>query len=133
MKNSIATLRDFAAQHSIVRFASVGVVSTILDLTFYVGSLALGLPIELAATLGFLAGLTNGYLLNSKHVFQTNRHATNYGKYFAVSFGGLLITLAIIQIVHVHLRLMGAFEAKLLAVAIVFFWNYGLSKAWAFK
>jgi hypothetical protein len=34
---------------------------------------------------------------------------------------------------HVRTAHVSLNEAKLVAVAIVFFWNYSLSKLWAFK
>ena len=53
-----------------------------------------------------------------------------YGKYLIVSLGGFIITELLVNYLH---NGIGVNKAKLVAVVVVFFWNYGLSKVWAFK
>jgi putative flippase GtrA len=120
--------------HTIVRFAGVGVISTICDLTVlkvlypYVWDNVYG-----ATAIAFLCGLTVGFLLNGRYVFKQDHTLSRYLKYGLVSLGGLILTELIIHALHVDLHIMTAFKAKLVAVALVFFWNYGWSKVWAFK
>lgn len=114
-----------------IRFAMVGVVSTIIDLAllniFYT---RIGTSLLVATAIGFLAASVNGYLLNSKFVFQREHSYVGYLKFFLVTFIGLLLTELIVHILAPHMNFN---IAKLIAVAIVFFWNYAFSKIWAFK
>lgn len=111
----------------------MGVVSTTCDILVLKLLLSLHVDIYVATALGFLCGLTVGFLLNGRYVFKQERTGRRYLKYGLISVGGLLLTELIIHLLHVDFSLMGALAAKLVAVGIVFFWNYGWSKRWAFK
>lgn len=119
------------ANRSIIRFAAVGLTSTIIDILL-LNLFGLVLNVYIATGIGFVAGATNGYILNSMFVFKKEKSTNRFTKYFLISLSGLALTEVIIHYVHVDfgLRLNAA---KLVAVGIVFFWNYGWSKFWAFK
>ncbi len=119
------------SQSSFVRFAVVGALSTVIDFALLNILLRLGAPVLVAGAVGFFGGFTNGYLLNSKYVFQ-KASPDRYVKYFLVSLGGLGITELLLELLHVQAGL-GTNLAKLIAVVIVFFWNYVLSKFWVFQ
>jgi putative flippase GtrA len=117
-------------QKPFVRFAGVGLTSTVLDIALLNVFAHFGVAVPVATAVGFLAGATNGYFLNSAFVFQADRTAARYIKYLVVSIGGFIITEFIVNYLHGS---FGLNKAKLVAVVLVFFWNYGLSKVWAFK
>lgn len=132
--DSAASLPRRALQHSMVRFAGVGAVSTTADILVYRGLYPLLISnVYVATALGFVTGLTIGFFLNGRYVFKQDRTTRRYLKYGLISVGGLLITEFIIHLFYKDWELMGPLGAKLLAVAIVFFWNYTWSKFWAFK
>lgn len=132
MQGASVSVRSLSSS-SFVRFAGVGLLSTVLDMAVLnVASIA-GANIYLATFLGFMAGLTNGFLLNTRYVFGKERNVVRYVKYGLVSFGGLLLTELIMHYVAVDPGHLEKNIAKLIAVGIVFFWNYFLSKHWAFK
>jgi putative flippase GtrA len=109
----------------------VGALSTIIDLIVYNLLLRAGVHIYIAGAIGFFAGFTNGYFFNSRYVFY-RASTERYVKYFLVSLGGLLITEMLLHELHLVLG-MGQNPAKLVAVVVVFVWNYLLSKFWAFN
>lgn len=126
--------KKVASRSSLFAFAVVGVISTVIDiavLNFFAN--LVHTEYHIATALGFLAGLVNGFYLNSSLVFATKRSVQKSIKYTVTSLGGLLLTEIIITIVHEHLGVTSLTEAKLVAAFIVLFWNYGLSKVWAFK
>jgi putative flippase GtrA len=134
MRNAVS----FVARRSVVRFALVGVVSTsvdfvVLNLFFRGFGLIDVQPIGgyVATTAGFLAGMTVGFLLNSRFVFNVDRTARKYAQYATTSAIGLLITLGMISVLYDQAgwRLNAA---KLAAVAVVFIWNYTWSRFWIF-
>ena len=133
LMNSKGTLLGQIKERPLYAFALVGVLSTTIDLLLFKGLLFLGVWTWLATALGFISGLINGYLLNSAFVFQVNRTVIQSLKYSIVSLGGLLITEGIVLGLSGHSHVLSPFEAKLVAVGIVFFWNYVLSRRWAFK
>ncbi|MGH3867271.1 MAG: GtrA family protein [Pseudonocardiaceae bacterium] len=55
----------------LTRFALVGGVSAMVDLSSYQALLALGLWVHLAKALGFIAGTTTAYLINRRWTFQS--------------------------------------------------------------
>ncbi len=130
MEHSVTSLMGRLASMSILRFAAVGAVSTIIDIFLLNVLHAAGLSLFWATALAFIAGASNGYLMNNALVFGKQRSAVRYSKYLLVSLGGLIWTELI---VHGLERDLGLNGAKLVAVALVFTWNYTLSKRWAFK
>lgn len=114
-------------------FAVIGLLSTIIDLIVIKLLLLAHVPDLVATAGGFTAGVINGYLLNSHYVFRVNRSLSSSSKYVLVAFGGLLLTELIVGGLERSLFHFSVFPAKLVAVAIVFFWNYTLSKIWAFN
>ncbi|WP_395309473.1 GtrA family protein [Mycobacterium sp. AMU20-3851] len=63
--NAPLSLRTQAA-----RFIITGGLSAIVDFGLYVALLALGLHVNLAKTLSFIAGTTTAYLINRRWTFQ---------------------------------------------------------------
>ncbi len=123
--------RDIIAEHPVLRFAAVGVISTVSDI-IVLNLSGLVLNIYIATTLGFLVGLTVGFMLNAKFVFNADRTIHRYGKYGVTSVVGLGITLTTMYVLH-DVSDWRVLPSKIVAVVIVFFWNYNLSRLWAFR
>ncbi len=115
----------------LLRFAVVGAISTITDL-IVLNLSGLFINIYLATTLGFLSGLTVGYFLNSNYVFRSEQTIHRYGRYGLTSAIGWGTTIGIMYGLHDVLG-WRALAAKLVAVVVVFIWNYNLSRLWAFR
>ena len=126
-------LQEISRKRPIFGFAGVGLISTVLDVLFLKLGLAIHAPLWLATAIGFLVGLMNGYILNSAFVFQKARTGASSIKYALISIGGLGITEVIVQLLTIWHPVLGALQAKLVAVVVVFFWNYILSRLWAFR
>lgn len=119
------------SQRKVVRFAGVGAVSTLVDIAVFNLLLIGDFSAYVAAGVGFFAGFTNGYFMNSRYVFKTWSRG-KYIRYLTVSFVGFLLTELIIDLAHYRGGLSEN-VAKLGAVAVVFIWNYLMSKYWAFR
>jgi putative flippase GtrA len=118
---------------SFLRFAAVGVVNTVIDVAILKLLTLAGMAVWAAAAIGYACGWTNGFFLSSKYVFKKKGTVTRYAKYALVAFGGLLLTELVIDLLHVRYFHIDLILSKLVAVALVFCWNYGLSKVWAFS
>lgn len=120
--------------HPMLRFGAVGTVNTAVDFFALNVVLHVGAPNPVAVAAGYACGVTSGFLLNSHFVFQTDKTVGRYLKYAAVAVVGFIITELIVNgIAGSNASRLHINEAKLAAVVIVFFWNYGMSKVWAFK
>ena len=93
----------------------------------------MGVAVPIAVAAGFSLGAVNGYLLNSHFVFRQEWSYERFLKYLAINLVGLYFTEVIINFLHLTGGHLGLNEAKLVAVGLVFCWNYGMSKLWAFR
>ena len=104
----------------------------------------LPLAMQLAALVGFLFAVTNGFIWNSRWTFRQNdpaRRKIQYIKFVLVNAVGLVLNQVILFVVHRMLMAgrpatekglepLVAFAA---ATAIVVFWNFLANKYWTFK
>jgi putative flippase GtrA len=60
------------------RFILTGGLSAIVDFGLYVGLLALGLNVNVAKTISFIAGTTTAYLINRRWTFQAPPSRTRF-------------------------------------------------------
>lgn len=116
----------------LVRFAIVGAIGTTLDyLVLNFTHLALGVGLYWALTLGFAVGAIHNYILNSVWSFRQPLSLTKLGQFLCVALIGLLFNNGIVffmtELWGIHYNL-----AKLVALGIVFFWNYLVNRYWTF-
>lgn len=117
-----------------LKFGVVGAISTVLDFLFLNLSLHIGLTVFWATFVGYAIGTLNGYFFNS---FWTYRYleqkskAIGLTKYAFISAIGLFLTEIIVNFLHGQgLAVNGA---KIVAVVIVFFWNWLTNRYWTFR
>jgi len=120
--------------HILIELFSYGIVS-VLALAVDCGGLLflkeeLHLNYITAATISFLLGLIVNYTLSRKWVFkktQVKNQFTEFLVFGAVGLTGLILNDIIIWLVTEKLALF-YFISKIIATAIVFFWNFFLRK-----
>lgn len=122
----------------IVKFGSVGAVATTIDFSLLNLSLAFldgENQIYIATFIGFIFGATVGYILNNAWTYRrlSRKPRPKYlMKYVIIGSFGLLITEAIMHHFAVY-QDMNHNLAKLIAVGIVFFWNFSANRYWTFN
>ena len=113
----------------------VGVVGATVDIGLLnLLHLALGIDIYIAIFWAFIAGTTTAYVLNNNWTFQRLNNPIGWEKslkYLSIGAVGLGLTELIMHI------LVGQNEfnfniAKLVAIGIVFFWNFTANRYWTF-
>lgn len=132
--------------NQMIKYGAVGAVSTAIDMVILnIIKLFFGWPLWLALALGFLAGTVNGYYLNSRWTFHFDAEGEEGKKFlqFAiVSAIGLglteLIVNSYVNFIDLGLsffdRDLSSYNVgKLIAVALVFFWNFSANKFWTFR
>lgn len=118
-----------------IKYALVGSTSTTLDLiVLNLLVIHFHTNIYLAATAGFTIGLINGYYLNRFWTFRYtgDNHATKLAQFALVSAIGLLLNNGLLYLFIEYLGLYYNY-AKLIAIVIIFFWNFLWSKYWTFR
>jgi putative flippase GtrA len=113
------------------RFVVVGTSNTLLSLSVYLLLLAVGMPYLLSAAFGFVAGATNGYLLNRWWTFSAPPASRRQvAAYLAVQVVGLLITVGVVDLLHGQAPvLVGQAVAVPLATVAMF----SLNRTWTFR
>lgn len=108
-----------------MRYASVGALSAFFDFgTLFILTDFVGLHYLASATIAFICGGSINYLFNKRWTFRSDgQHRKQLPVFFTLATLGLIINNNIMYIsveaLHLHYLL-----AKVLAAAIVTFWNF---------
>ena len=117
----------------LAKFAVVGVANTVIDFCVFLALFyGLGWPLLVANTLGWVAGVTNSYLMNSRWTFHDPARRDRPARmalFAAFNFCGLLIANAVIWVLAL---LMPAWLAKIGAIGATLVWNYWSSHRFVF-
>jgi putative flippase GtrA len=116
-----------------VTFFGVGVAATCLDWGLFLAQTwGLGAPEVIAALISYCCGGVLSYTLNRTVTFDTERSHMEAGWRFAVVMAvGFSLTGLFMWLFVQKLGLNGMMS-RVLATAIVFFWNYAAHKLWTF-
>lgn len=119
-----------------VKFGLVGIFNTAVDyLVLNFTYLILDLNLYLAVMIGFLAGSVNGYWMNNRWTYRhLGRQPSTAGavKYTIIGLVGLGLTELVIHLLTVQAGINYNLS-KLLAVAVVFVWNFFGNRLWTFR
>lgn len=142
----MAEIRKQSVIMEIIRYGLVGAVSTVIDMGLLnIGKKLLGWPVWLDVAIGFIGGTVNGYYMNSRWTFKYNtrgQEGIKFTQFAIVSAIGLGLTELIVNgyivLIGASLNLAGHIVSeyntgKLIAVVLVFAWNYIANKLWTFK
>jgi putative flippase GtrA len=132
--------------HEVIRFLKfglVGVSNTVIDFLILNFLILIGLNAYFSNAIAFLFAVTNSYLLNRAWTFKdrrSNKAWQQYTKFFIASAAGLAINLIatyfLLDFLDTHQitnRFIQANASKLIAIAVIIFWNYGMSRFFVFK
>lgn len=118
-----------------IKFAIVGAFNTVLDIgLYYILTRFLLLYYLLAKALSFGVAVTSAFILNRKFTFRDKspNQMKQYIRFWLVALGGVGLNLLIVYLLVEKARLFDM-VAVLIAVAIVFFWNFTMSRLWVFR
>lgn len=125
-----------------IKFAIVGATGMVVDLAVLTFSKeVLGLPLMLAVALGFSIAVVNNFTWNRYWTFPESRQRPVTGQlvqFTVVNLIGLAINEVIV--LGLHPVFSGALPdpyaylaAKVIAIGVVLFWNYGANRIWTYK
>ncbi|MFZ2359322.1 MAG: GtrA family protein [Anaerolineae bacterium] len=125
-----------------LKFATVGAIGMIVDLTVLnVLHKAFGLPLLVANTFSFTIAVLSNFTWNRLWTFPESRQRplhTQLVKFALVNLIGLAINNLVLWTAHlVTQRIVpDPFDynlAKIIAIGVVLFWNYGANRLWTYK
>jgi putative flippase GtrA len=146
--NSLAPQRVREAHPEVkrfIKFAIVGGIGAVLDvavLNFLI--LVVGMPKGYANLISVTCAIISNFTWNRLWTFPESReHAvhTQFGKFAVVNLVGLGINQAVFLLTDnfIFLPLMPQHEtlaynlAKLCAIGVVLFWNFGINRIWTYR
>jgi dolichol-phosphate mannosyltransferase len=120
------------------RFGKFGIIGTtgvgVNTIIFWVLTSRFGVPPLLASATAIEVALCSNYILNSSWTFADRRSqfAAGLAQYHVVSFGGMLINLAVL---HALVSLSGVepLIANLAGIAAAVGWNFSVNLRWTWR
>ncbi len=125
-----------------LKFATVGALGMLVDLTtLYVLRSLAGWPLLIAASLSFSLAVTSNFTWNRLWTFPESRTrplVSQLGSFALINIVGLGINNAVLALLYGQLKSWinepwSYLLAKVLAIGIVLFWNYGANRATTYK
>jgi putative flippase GtrA len=116
------------------KYLLVGGLSALLDTScLYVLYTYFGLDPLLAGAIGFLIGVVSNYIMSIIWVFESSGNVkTEFTLFAIIGIGGLLWTELILWIL-IDITHVPVMASKLVALALVLIWNFGMRKKFVFS
>lgn len=115
---------------TILRFATVGAVTTLLDLGIFSTLIAAGALPAVANVFSYSCGIAVSYLLNRSWTFGVGGSYAQAVRFVLTTLTGLLISTIVVALLSLVLP---ALHAKMLSILPVFAWNYLAASTWVFN
>ncbi len=117
------------------KFFLLGIFSTLIDYLLYILLLYVGVDYVLAIIAGYSAGLLFNYHVARRYIFSKSRFNSSRGEFTAVvaiALVGLALNIAIVKLLSFSLYELDPSISRVVAIAIVFFWNYYARKLFVY-
>jgi putative flippase GtrA len=115
---------------TLLRFATVGAITTALDVTLFTGLTTAGVPAALANVCSYSCGIVVSYNLNRSWTFSVDGSRLKALKFVVSTLTGLLISTFLVAVLSMTIP---AIYAKFISVPVVFVWNYFAARLWVFN
>jgi putative flippase GtrA len=117
----------------LIRFALVGGSNTLVTIVSYAALIEIGVAYLLAAVIGYVAGILNGYTWNRLWTFETGPfHLPEFSRYVVVQLSGLVMNLLLLLILIETFALPTGL-AEILSVVPIVLLTYSLNRSWTFR
>jgi putative flippase GtrA len=125
-----------------LKFAIVGAIGMVVDLAVLTFAReVLGLSLSLAVGLGFMVAVISNFTWNRLWTFPESRTrpiATQLGQFAFINLIGLALNELIVLGLHplfgeVLVDPPAYLAAKVIAIGVVLFWNYGANRIWTYR
>lgn len=114
----------------ILRFGTVGLITTALDITLFTALTSGGLRPAFANLLSYSCGIAVSYMLNRSWTFRAEGSTERVVKFVALMLAGLLLSTVLVSLLAMVLP---APIAKVLSVPVIFVYNYLAARLLVFR
>ena len=115
---------------TLLRFATVGAVTTVLDFSLFANLVAAAVPPPYANVASYSSGIVLSYVLNRTWTFGASASRLQALRFGLSVLAGLMISTLLVALLA---KAMPAIDAKLVSVPVVFGWNYLTARYWVFN
>lgn len=125
------------------RFLAVGMLGTLVDFMLFAGlHTLLGVPVLIANTISYSAGIINNFILHRRWTFANQEHralGTQFTQFTIVSLSALILNnLLVLSLAPsfealFNLAGYGTLLAKICATGVVVCWNFLANTFWTFR
>ncbi|MEQ8153785.1 MAG: GtrA family protein [Clostridiaceae bacterium] len=117
---------------NIIKFSGVGVLNTLITAIIYNCLIFFNVNYLLANAVGYAAGTINGYILNSKYVFNKKASVKTGIKFILVNILSFLVNSSVLWL-FVHSFGVNKTLSQIPAIGFGFAVNFLVNKLWTFK
>lgn len=116
----------------ILKFGSVGIINTLIDLAVFTLLAALGVSAVPAQIISYSCGVLNSYYMNRRWTFHKERRSSGQAmRFVAVNLAALAVTTVLLMILHTYTP-FSLLVCKLIATVFSVGMNYIGTRYWAF-
>jgi putative flippase GtrA len=130
MERLLAALRGAHDLGQMLRFAGVGLVTTLLDITVFAALSAANVPPTPANITSYSCGISLSYALNRRWTFGNDASLPQALKFVLATASGLVLSTLLLIVLT---KMMPPVAAKILTLPVVFLWNYHSTRQWVFR
>lgn len=117
---------------SAVKFLFLGVFSTAIDYVIYSLLVTIDINYVVAIFFGYSAGLLANYYIARKYIFTSGTKLGSSHKEFIavviIAIVGMLLNMIIVKILSYSIWDVDPLHSRVVAIGLVFFWNYFIRK-----
>lgn len=118
------------------KFLLLGVVSTLIDYVIYSALIFAGVNYVAAIIVGYSAGLLANYQIGRRYIFTSGTKVRSSRAEFVavvvIALFGALFNIAIVKLMSYSVWHLDLMLSRVIAIGIVFFWNYFARKVWVY-
>lgn len=118
------------------KFLLLGVVSTLIDYAVYSVLIFTGVDYVAAILAGYSMGLLANYQIGRRYIFTSGvKVKSSHAEFMAVvviAVFGALFNIAIVKLLSYSVWKLDPMLSRVIAIGVVFFWNYLARKFWVY-
>ncbi len=121
----------------ISRFFVLGLFSTAIDFITYTILIYLNVNYVIAIIIGYSCGFVFNFFIGRKHIFVQGLKVDSFAKEFnlvlVINLIAVLLNIIIVYILYSYWHILNQIADRIIAIILVFFWNYFARKIFVYK
>jgi putative flippase GtrA len=120
----------------IIYFFILGIFSTLIDFVIYTVLVIFNINYIIAIIIGYSCGFLFNFFIGRKHVFKNGRKVETFMGEFSlvlvINIIAILLNILIVYVLYSLLVVCNEIDARVIAIGIVFFWNFFARKLFVY-